>query len=93
MKYEGIFLLFKNNCNKIIQQRHINIGLQTISKYGYGVFLSHFFSLWILEKLGISRYFINPIIGILTTTALCLIMSMIITIAINKLPYGKYVSG
>lgn len=89
----GIFLLFKNNCNKIIQQRHINIGLQTISKYGYGVFLSHFFSLWILEKLGISRYFINPIIGILTTTALCLIMSMIITIAINKLPYGKYVSG
>jgi surface polysaccharide O-acyltransferase-like enzyme len=89
----GIFLLFKNNCNKTIPQRHINYGFQTISKYSYGVYLSHIFSLGILGYLGISKHFINPIIGILTTTFLCLIMSLIITIIINKLPLGKYVSG
>ena len=89
----GIFLLFKNNCNKVIPQRHINYGLQTISKYSYGIYLSHIFSLWILGYIGISKHFINPIIGILTTTSLCLIMSLIITIIINKLPFGKYISG
>ena len=89
----GVFLFFKNNCNKIIPQRHINQGLQTISKYSYGVYLSHIFSLWILGYIGISKHFINPVIGIVTTTTICLMMSLMITIMINKLPYGKYISG
>ncbi len=89
----GLFLFFKNNFNKEFPQRHINNGLQTISKYSYGIYLSHMFSLWILAYFGITKYFINPIIGIMTTTILCLIISLIITIVIHKLPYGKYVSG
>lgn len=89
----GIFLLFKNNCNKIIPQRYVHFGLQIISKYSYGIYLSHIFSLRILNYFGISKYFINPTIGIISTTTLCLIISLVLTLIVSRLPYGKYVSG
>lgn len=89
----GIFLFFKKNFNKPIPQRHLNLLIQKIDKYSYGIYLSHMFSLSILSSIGINRNFISPILGIILTTILCLIMSLLITIIINRLPYGKYVSG
>jgi len=89
----GLFLLFKNNFNKIFPQRLINSVLQNISKYSYGIYLSHVFVLGMLRHIGINRHFINPLIGTISTTTSCLLLSLIITIIINKLPFGKFVSG
>jgi surface polysaccharide O-acyltransferase-like enzyme len=83
----GIFLLFKDFVkfnSKIIL---------FFSKYSYGTYLIHILVLWILEKLGFSYAFVNPIIGISITSVLCFIVSTLIVFVINKLPLGKYISG
>lgn len=83
----GIFLLFrstiKSNCNIIL----------FISKYSYGIYLIHVLILSILEIFGFSYNFINPFIGVPVTSVLCLIISSLIIWSINKLPWGKYISG
>lgn len=86
----GLFLFFKNlkhNNNTLNKVAHI------ISKYSYGIYLSHIFVLTLIYKLGINWSVINSMIGIPITTILCLICSLLITILINKIPFGKYISG
>jgi surface polysaccharide O-acyltransferase-like enzyme len=86
----GIFVFFKNfyvSNSKIIKIRDF------ISKYSYGIYLIHILVLGELAKLNISGNLINPIIGVPFTTILCLIISGGIIYFVNKLPYGKYISG
>jgi surface polysaccharide O-acyltransferase-like enzyme len=64
-----------------------------ISKYSYGIYLSHVFVLTLLSKIGISWAFINPVVGIPVTAVLCLIISSVVTYLINRSRYGRYVSG
>jgi len=83
----GIFLLFKDfvrSNSKIIL---------FLSKYSYGTYLIHILVLWILGKFGFSYAFVNPIIGIPITSMLCIIVSTLIIWGVNKLPFGKYISG
>ncbi len=86
----GIFLLFRNFelKNKIL----IKI-FRLISKYSYGIYLSHIFVLILMAKIGINCKFIHPLIGVPLTIILCLCLSLLMTYFINKLPLGKYVSG
>jgi surface polysaccharide O-acyltransferase-like enzyme len=84
----GVFLVFKNSTfSKSLK------GIDFISKYSYGVYLVHVLVLFFLSKLGIEFSFLNPILSIPLTTLLCLILSVFIIYGINKLPYGKYISG
>ncbi len=83
----GIFLLFKNSIN--FNSSTINF----LSTYSYGVYLVHFLVLWLLEEIGFTCSFVNPIIGIPTVTSLCFIISTSIIWAVNKLPFRKYISG
>ena len=86
----GIFLLFKN---------FVKLGTKATSvilffgKYSYGIYLVHNLVLWALRGVGFSFAFINPIIGIPITSVLCFIISTFIILVINKLPFGKYISG
>lgn len=84
----GIFVFFKNlNTNKSSKI------IDFISKYSYGIYLVHVLVLFYLSKIGIDFSLMNPIFSIPLTTLLCLFLSTLIIYVVNKLPYGKYISG
>jgi len=86
----GVFMLFKNS------QINSPIAIKTIkfiNKYSYGVYLAHILVLSLLKIYGIDYSFMNPIFSVPITTFICLVISTIIIYTINKLPYGKYISG
>lgn len=87
----GIFLLFKS-VNLSLCKKYSSV-IFFFSKYSYGIYLVHVQVLWGLSEIGISHSFINPIIGIPVTSILCFLISSMIIYCINKLPYGKYISG
>ena len=62
-----------------------------IDHYSFGIFLSHIIPLNFLHPL-ISKYF-STVWVIPLATISAVIVSIAITYAIRKLPYGKYVSG
>lgn len=86
----GIFLFQKD---KDISNRILVAIRNYISKYSYGIFLVHVLVLNFLDSFDIRWDFINPIMGISITVFLCLTISSVIVFIVNKLPYGKYVSG
>ncbi len=83
----GIFLFFKD---------FVSFNSKSIlffSKYSYGTYLIHILVLIVLRKIGLTYAFINPIIGIPITSVLCFVFSTLIIWGVNKLPFGKYISG
>jgi len=44
-------------------------------------------------KVKIDYDFVNPVFAIPLVTLICLLISTVIIYSINKLPYGKYISG
>jgi surface polysaccharide O-acyltransferase-like enzyme len=86
----GLFLFFKN---KDTNNRFVVPIRNFICKYSYGIFLVHVLVLYLLDDFGITWDFINPVAGIPVTVFLCLIISWAIIYVINKLPFGKYISG
>ena len=86
----SVFLLFSIFA---IRNALINRTLGLISKYSYGIFLSHVLVLTALSFLKIDCLFIHPLIGIIVTVILCLSVSGVMVGLVNKLPYGKFISG
>ena len=86
----GVFLLFKDFVKLGTKMTNI---VNFLNKYSYGIFLVHILVLNVLKSIGISSAFVNPIIGIPVTSLLCFIISTSIIFIINKLPFGKYISG
>lgn len=85
-----IYLLFRSNTQKNGISRVV---LHFISKYSYGIYLSHILVLTILSFAKIDSMFIHPIIGISVAAFLCISISAGIVYVINKLPLGKHISG
>lgn len=84
----GIFLFFKYfNTTKSLKV------IDFLSKYSYGIYLVHVLVLFYLSKYGIDYSLMNPIFSIPITSFLCLIFSTFIIYVLNKMPYGKYISG
>jgi len=86
----GVFLYFKDKdvtCSKTVKIRDF------LSKYSFGIYLVHILILSILSKFGITGNLIHPVVGVPLTTVICLIVSAGVIYAINKFPYGKYISG
>ncbi|MFN5459946.1 MAG: acyltransferase [Bacteroidota bacterium] len=83
----GIFLLFKDFV------RFNSKFILFFSKYSYGTYLVHVLILTAFGELGISNVFSNPIIGIPIISALCFFVSTLIIWVVNKLPFGKFISG
>ncbi len=86
----GVFLFFKHST---FNNKNFTNVSRSIGKYSLGIYLAHAIVLDILSKIGISWSFINPIIGIPLTTILCLFISWLTIYSINKIPYGKLISG
>jgi len=86
----GLFMLFKN---KDISFRPFVTLRDFISRYSYGIFLVHVLVLSKLDDFNIRWDFINPLFGIPFTVFVCLFISAGIIFIVNKLPYGKYISG
>ena len=84
----GIFVVFKNS----ITTKNLKV-VDFISKYSYGIYLVHVLVLFYLSKIGIDFSLMNPIFSIPLVTLLCLSLSTLIIYAVNKLPYGNYISG
>jgi len=92
----GLFLFVKR-----IGFPHLNwvdIICNFIDKHSYGIYLVHIFVLECFVKLRIDLNFWSmsgkfPIFGVVITTVLCLCISTIMIYLINKLPFGKYISG
>jgi surface polysaccharide O-acyltransferase-like enzyme len=83
----GVFLLFKNinlETTKIID---------FIGKYSYGIYLIHVLVLDKMEYFGIGYHIMNPIFSIPLITVICLLISASIIFLLNKIPFGKYISG
>ncbi|WP_433833708.1 acyltransferase [Flavobacterium anhuiense] len=86
----GIYLYIKDkNIKSIFFLNFLNL----INKFSYGIYLVHVLVLAFLTKAGITCFFIHPLIGIPVTSLLCLTISTLLIYIINKLPYGKYISG
>jgi surface polysaccharide O-acyltransferase-like enzyme len=83
----GIFLFFKDFIK--CRSRFVRF----INKYSYGVYLSHPLIIFIFYKLGFRPDFINLIIGIPVFSLICFLSSILLVYLINKLPYGKLISG
>lgn len=86
----GIFIYIKNRNSANAKLKIIN---GFISKYSYGIYLVHVLILTFLLKAGIKWDFINPVFAVPITTFICLFLSGLIIYLVNKMPYGKYISG
>jgi surface polysaccharide O-acyltransferase-like enzyme len=86
----GVFLFVKRlsiTSKRIVQIRDV------INKYSFGIYLAHVLVLTLLETTGIYWNLINPVIGIPLTTLLCVFLTTLLVYLVNKLPFGKYISG
>ncbi|MEG0760421.1 MAG: acyltransferase family protein [Chryseobacterium sp.] len=86
----GVFLLFKDVA---IKDNFITKTINTISKYSYGIYLSHVFAMMILPKIGIAITTDFTFVNIFATAFLSLVFALSVTFILNKLPLGKYISG
>ncbi|QQV02147.1 MULTISPECIES: acyltransferase [Chryseobacterium] len=86
----SIFMLFKN---KKIKESWLTKIMEIISKYSYGIYLCHVFSMMILPKMGIVMKTSYAFVNILGTAFLSLALSLAVVLVLNKLPLGKYISG
>lgn len=86
----GVYLYIKDkNIHNQFLLRLINL----INKFSYGIYLAHVLILTFLTKAGITCFFIHPVIGIPVTTLLCMTLSVLMINIINKIPFGKHVTG
>ncbi|WP_207426220.1 acyltransferase [Pedobacter sp. SYSU D00535] len=64
-----------------------------ICTYSYGIYLVHVLVLSELGRRGLNYAFVNPAVGIISTTVCCIAFSALLVFLISRFPYGKYVSG
>ncbi|MGM9477887.1 acyltransferase [Pedobacter sp. GSP4] len=84
----GVFVSFKTS--NFTGQNYI---IKFINKYSYGIYLVHILVLFFMPRLGLDEILVNPIYAIPLKTIVCLFVSGVIVYIVNKLPYGKYISG
>jgi surface polysaccharide O-acyltransferase-like enzyme len=87
----GIFLSFKYAVLKPCSIRD-NVSEQ-LSKYSYGIYLSHILVLRFWTAMGINPLSIMPpVVGIPLFTILCIFFSWLLVLLVEKLPFGKYLA-
>lgn len=85
------FFLFIKQIN--IENKYALFVIKNISKYSYGIYLSHVLVLILISRIGFTYSLLNPIISIPLISIICLISAFTITYFLNKIPLGKYISG
>ncbi|CAM4307038.1 acyltransferase [Flavobacterium terrigena] len=85
----GVFLLFSKIENINEKAKPIIARLDACS---FGIFLIHPFVLTIFAILGMSAFFINPILGILIISLACFSLSFIVIFIIKKIKFGHLIA-
>jgi surface polysaccharide O-acyltransferase-like enzyme len=87
----GMFLILKDINTENQKFKKL---IENISKYSYGIYLSHIFVLMAISKIGVSYLLFNPWLSI-PFVALCVFsLSWLLTFLLSKIPLvGKYISG
>ena len=80
----GMFVLIKN-IKFDINPKYTNM-IRLLSKYSFGVYLVHDLILTELVKNGLTTLTFNPIISVPCIVLIVYIMSLIISIILNKIP-------
>lgn len=62
-------------------------------KYNYGIYLSHALVLSFLSEFDIKYTLFNPWLSIPCIATVCFGLSLVLVFVINKIPFGKYISG
>jgi surface polysaccharide O-acyltransferase-like enzyme len=62
-------------------------------KYNYGIYLSHALILSVLSDYDINYSLFNPILSIPCIAIAVFGLSLLLVFIINKIPFGKYISG
>ena len=87
----GVFLLCKDI---VIENRFLKKSIIKISKYSYGIYLSHIFVLLGIAKIGFTHTLFNSWISIPIIALCVLAISLLLTFLLSKIPFiGKYISG
>lgn len=86
----SIFLFFKSRTYTNSNMAKVR---NFISKYSFGIYLAHVLVIKYIGMLRLNWELIHPALAIPLQTVVCLIFSSLIVFTINKIPYGKYVSG
>lgn len=87
----GVFLMSRNlqPSGKKMPQL-----ISIVSKYSYGIYLSHVFILIIFGKIGFTYHLFPAWFSIPLIAICCLLSSLLLTFLISKIPFiGKYISG
>lgn len=67
--------------------------ISVISKYSFGIYLSHPLILWIFSLIGFMPDFINPLLGVPVVTASATVISLLLSILLRKIPkLGKLIT-
>lgn len=87
----GVFMYFKNYT---IENKFVSKIIVILSKYSYGIYLSHILVLTLFSKIEFTYRLFNFWIGIPIISISCLLLSLMLTYIISKIPIiGKYISG
>jgi len=86
----SVFLFFKQVQFK---STLVQNGLSLVSKYSFGIYLSHVLVLNLLHKIGIFWDFTHPIISIPITVIVCLSISTLLVYLGNKVKYLNFYIG
>jgi surface polysaccharide O-acyltransferase-like enzyme len=85
----GVFMLFNKIENVNDKIKPIVLKLNVCS---FGIYLIHPFLLNIFGLIGLSAYFVNPIIRILIISLACFLLSFIVIFIIKKIKFGRLIS-
>lgn len=88
----SVFAFFKGLPERNVSNT-FSVIRSTVSRYGFGIYLNHIIILIILSYFNVNYRLFNPWFSIPMTVVICLSISCLIIYTLNKLPYGKNVSG
>lgn len=79
----GVYvIIFKTNIHNTLLKKAVNL----ISVHSLTIYLIHALILTMMIKRGLTWNFINPFVGILTSTIVCLLLSLLVSMVIKKIP-------
>lgn len=87
------YVIIKGFSSGAPRYRIVSSGRRLISRYGYGIYLGHLLIVSLLAHYHVNYQLLTPWLGIPVVAAICISITCLLIYVLNKLPYGKYISG